>query len=709
MLKKIPIYFEKYACFKRKAEPCNIAFPIEKGKLFVPEKIVIRDEEGKAQPTQSISTALWNDSRIKWAYADFLCDLPENKDITYYICFDGKEEGENLPYTIDGKTLSFTSGGESFSFGEETDFYLNGVKGTLTGNWKAVRSGGVTCIFKNCGSFDKIDFELTIQMYRGCPWVKADIRLINRADDDFIYIKTLSYKTENTGENRFAIGTSNYLTKYIEGDDIAKRIDSEYLMYDANEHLPETFYGTFFGDMSAENRGIAVTLYQAYQNFPAEIKINKSGMETFILSAENEPVKLFRGMAKTSTIFIHKHSGLSKEEVNLRSLMFQMPDKGVIPSEVFEKSGVFPKIFVKDEDKQRQAETALVSKLDSRGRAYGFIHWGDNVDFHYTRQGRGMGRNVWCNNEYDFGHAALLYYARTGLRRALDSMLVSVRHQIDVDIVHCSDDPLRLDGQVTHSADHVSGKVEISHEWAEGILDYYHFTADKSALETALKMGDNIIRHLKEPRYQKKGGVNARETGWALRSLCALYEETGDEKWLEPCSKIAEHFFAWKEEYGGWLAPYTDNTVIRVPFMISIAIISLMRYYIICKDEKIKDMMVDAADDLVENAYLDSGYFYYKELPSLKRTAGNTTLLEAMVIAYELTGKASYLKYGFETFKGAVGNGSYTPLSFGKKVDEDAIIISGNSSKGVGQSFIPLMKFYSACCEAGFIKELFKN
>lgn len=707
MKEKIPVYFEKYACFERVGEPCAIAFPLGKGKVFDEGKIVVRDESEKAYPTQSIVTARWKDGSVKWVYVDFLCDLPANRDITYYICFDGEEGGEKLPYTLDGGTLSFECGGEKFSFGRDTDFYLNGNRGILKGEWNVLRNGAVTSVFKNEGSFGTIDFQLILQSFKACPWVKADLRLINRSNSEFEYLKRLSYRVENNGCDRFTIGTSNYLTKYEEGADIEKRIDAEYLLYDANEHLPETFYGTFFGDSSGENKGTAVSVFQAYQNFPSGIKINGSGMNIDILSAETEPIKFFRGMAKTSTVFIHKHKGLPKEEINLRSLMFQMPDKGIIPSEVFEESGIFPHIFIEKGLRVKQVETALVSKFDSRGRAYGFIHWGDNIDYHYTRQGRGMGRSVWCNNEYDFGHAAFLFYARTGLRRALDSMLVSVRHQIDVDIIHSSDDPLRLDGQVTHSADHISGKVEISHEWVEGILDYYHNTADKDAFDTAVKMGENIIRHLKEPRYQKKGGVNARETGWALRSLCALYEETGDEKWLEPCSRVAEHFFAWKEEFGGWLAPYTDNTIIRVPFMISIAIISLMRYYSICKDEKIKEMMIDAADDLVENAYLESGYFYYKELPSLKRNAGNTTLLEALVIAYELTGKASYLNYGFETFKGAVGGGSYTALSFGKKAEEDALVISGNSSKGVGQSFIPLMKYYAACCKAGIINNIF--
>ncbi|MCD8090755.1 MAG: glycoside hydrolase family 127 protein [Clostridiales bacterium] len=704
MMEKIPIYFEKYANFDRIGEPCNTALPLPERALNDAGSVVIRNEEGKAFPTQAVPTAFWPGGSIKWLYIDFICSLPKNKDITYYICFDGEEaSGEEISYKAEKGGLTIEAGGETFSFEKELNFYLNGRQAVVSGQWRKVRSGAVTSVFKAAGSHGGfMDFEITVQAYKNCPWVKVDYKLINRENEEYVPLESLSYIAANSGEDRFTIGTSNYLTKFTEGESIKQKIDAEYLLYDANEHFAETFYGTFFGDSSAEGRGTAVTLYQAYQNFPAEIGIDKKGMNVKILAAEEEPLKFFRGMAKTSTLFIHKHKGISKEDVNLRSLMFQMPDKCVLPSEIYEKSGCFPEIFLKRDERIQEVETSLMQKFDSRGRAYGFIHWGDNIDAHYTAQGRGQGRAVWVNNEYDFGHAAFVFYAKTGLRRAIDGMLVSVMHQMDVDIVHCSDDPYRLDGQVTHSADHVSGKVEISHEWAEGLLDYYHLTADREAYDTAVRMGENIIRNLSKPRYNKKGGVNARETGWALRSLCALYAETNDPKWLAPCDDIVEHFTAWKEEYGRWLAPYTDHTVIRVPFMISIAIISLMRYYSISGSENIKDMIISAAEDLTENAYLDSGYFYYKELSSLKRNAGNTTLLEAMVIAYKLTGDKTYLKYGVKTFEAAV-EGKGVVLSAGKRAEKDAVVISGNSSKGVGQSFIPLMTYYTACVKAGVL------
>lgn len=244
-----------------------------------------------------------------------------------------------------------------------------------------------------------------------------------------------------------------------------------------------------------------------------------------------------------------------------------------------------------------------------------------------------------------------------------------------------------------------------SHQWVEGLLDYYHFTGDERGLETALGIGENVLRLLDTPMYANVGEVNARETGWALRSLTALYVETHDKKWLAKADKIVRDFRVWGEQYGGdWLAPYTDNTVIRVGFMISVAVGSLMRYYRVFPSAELKTMMINAVDDLIANCYMErTGLFYYKELPSLNRLGTNTLLLESLVIAYELTGDAEYLKYGEQTFQKALRESPGSSL--GKKtIYGDAVVAGSGSAKNFGQCFIPLAMYYRAIIKSGIYK-----
>ena len=195
--------------------------------------------------------------------------------------------------------------------------------------------------------------------------------------------------------------------------------------------------------------------------------------------------------------------------------------------------------------------------------------------------------------------------------------------------------------------------------------------------------------------FAHTGEANARETGWALRTLTALYVETHDEKWVKKCNWIVENFKIWEQDYGHWLAPYTDNTTIRVGFMISVAVGSLMRYHRAFPNDEIKEMIIRAVDDLIENCLLDNGLFYYKELPSLNRLGNNTLLLEALAIAYELTGETKYLNPGIKTFNNSVklqvGN-----VGGKKEIFEDAVISAGGGTKAFAQGFIPLITYYKA-------------
>jgi thiol-disulfide isomerase/thioredoxin len=178
-----------------------------------------------------------------------------------------------------------------------------------------------------------------------------------------------------------------------------------------------------------------------------------------------------------------------------------------------------------------------------------------------------------------------------------------------------------------------------------------------------------------------------------------LYKETGDESWLEKCDWIVSHFEEWEKKYGLWLSPYTDNTEIRAVFMISVAVASLMRYYRVRPQEKIKAMILRAVDDLVENARLDNGLFYYKELPSLKRFGNNPIILEALTIAYEITGNADYLKAGIPTLKYVVARGANGGGS--KKIVGDTVMSGTYGTKNFAQLMTPVTTYYAACAGEG--------
>ena len=137
--------------------------------------------------------------------------------------------------------------------------------------------------------------------------------------------------------------------------------------------------------------------------------------------------------------------------------------------------------------------------------------------------------------------------------------------------------------------------------------------------------------------------------------------------------------------------------------MISVAACSLMRYYRVKPDPEIKEMIISAVDDLIENARLKNGLFYYKELPSLKRNGNNPLILEALAAAYELTGDRKYLEAGIPTFKYVM---SFKPSGYqgGKKTAVgDAVLCGTASTKSFAQMFVPFASFHAACVRAGLM------
>ena len=552
---------------------------------------------------------------------------------------------------------------------------------------------------------------------------------IQTSDSGCIQNRSQNPKSDNAGTSDFdhgirtLVARSNYRTEFKisrSGECVENTIIAEMLEKEANEHFAEVLYGTFMADYTDPqmNVGVCATVFQAFQNFPKAVRSDKNGITVFIIpdqeaardTTKASPVVFTSGMARETRFLLHFHDATEPiYELDNRSLIYQMPDRPYIDPMEFARASVMPDIFLSEKEQIDDVEIALIEKADSHARCYGMLNFGDAPDPGYTAQGRGGGNLVWTNNEYDYPHAMFMMYARSGIRRFLDYALAAARHWMDVDVCHYSSNPLRMGGQWEHTRRHTGGSEEgrgctgemvCSHEWVEGLLDLYHFTSDERALKTALGIGENVLRLLDTPMYQTPGEASARETGWALRTLTALFLETHDEKWTDKCRWILSQFELWNGRYGNWLAPYTDNTTIRVGFMISVAVGSLMRYYRAFPDDELKKMILGAIDDLTENFMTRQGLFLYKELPSLSRNGTNTLLLEAMAIGYELTGDTRYLEFGKKTFERAINT---APASIGgKKIIEDTVMAGSGAPKNFAQSFYPITAYYVQTVKAGF-------
>jgi hypothetical protein len=686
------LYFEKISRLDRDAEPVTVSIPFAKGRLTDSSQLLIRDGD-EVLPCQRRVLATWQDGSIKWLLVHFQPDLPGNQDaaLTFEVKEGASKVAVDMPVTVEETASGLRVDTGVLSFVVPTDGFLpvhdvrldgvalwdappfNGFALSLADETvttaigpvelEVVEAGPLRVVIRVAGEHHRpdgsgsLDFRGRITAYAGKPYIAVEHQFIHREEEEKLSLTGLALDfTPMTSGEHWALGQGYYRTSIEESEDepLGMNLDAETMLYQSNEHFIDSFYGDFWVDWRDANGGVTLSIYQAHQNFPKALHVSGEGIRCDLYPEEAPPAPVLRGMAKTHRIQLHFHAPDAELQTSsVRSLQFQLPDRPALPAAWFRENNPWLADFFPENVPDRLL-TYLSRLHDGRPKALGMFHFGDAPDAGYTNQGRGRGKNVWVNNEYDRPHACALYYALTGQRRVLDSGLVSARHWLDVDLCHADPDPLVDGGLKIHTRYHVTGKVTPSHEWTEGFLDYYFLTGRQEGLEGARSVAENILRHLERPRMQEPGATSVREGGWAMRALIGMWIGTGEERWRTEARKLARLYLDWFEGYGALLAPYTSHSMPRVPFMISLTVNSFARYLLIEDDpelvSRIEQLIVETVDDMLEHCLGPDGVAYYKELPSLRRVAPTQHFLEALAHAYRITGEVHYLEAATRQF-----------------------------------------------------------
>lgn len=744
----IKLHFPKLASHARTLEPATVSVPFAEGILFDLTGCRIIDKIGRVYPGQFRAVTLWPDGSVKWLLVHLQADLPGNDEADYYLdttsdkepCATQMKVSDNvidtgalrigLSKTQDAIFEYIDTPQGRFKKEEITPFMIKDTKGKVyvagagEKGWEVMEAGPVRAMVRTRGRHiakdgTYFDYKITVYAYAGKPWIDLDYCVTNTESGTPLAVekgcKTLTTSEISSmsllinpvseGEVKNYVAHATVRTSYTEGE-TSLLVDGKFLQYATNEQNPEVSYGTLYGNWQDEKRGISATIYQAQQNLPKRVAVCKEGLTVDLIPEESGAVEFIEGMAKTHRIqlFFHSADADREKDMTFRSLQYQLPDKPVLDPEVYEASGAFDDIFTKKIN--YQVEYYLERLLKSRSNAFGILHWGDTVDAGYTHQGRGNGEDVWVNGEYDAGHAFYLYYISNGLRMAYGAMKCATEHIMDVDICHHSSDPARYGGQVIHSARHATQVCTPSHEWVEGLLDYYHETGDPDILEMAIKVGKNLVYLLEHKILNQPHGVttSAREGGWALFALSALYLETRDALWMDYSNQIVDCFYEWEKEMDALMAAYTEHSMIRTPFMTSVAINALKSFYNISPSEKLKGLLLRAAEDMATHCISKrTGLFIYKEFPSVNQSEVIATILGALTYAYQLSGDVKYLKYGMPTFEAILR--SNPSCQRGIRLGYHLMIKwdGSPSNKGFAQNAPNLMLYYKAVMDNGLM------
>ncbi|MEZ4869694.1 MAG: hypothetical protein R3C14_50680 [Caldilineaceae bacterium] len=735
------LFFEKLSRFDRAAEPVTVSIPFAAGQLVDPAQLTLYDDE-QPLPVQRQVLATWEDGSVKWLLVHCQPDLPGNraKTLTFAIneqptpptpvvTVSATESAAGItvntgPLTflaprsgflplcqvqLEGKLLWTEQPWQGFTLQVDGELY-HSTHAPL--ELTVEENGPLRVVITAKGQHRRDDGEGYLELhgritaYAGKPYVEVEHQFIHTEEAAAVQLEglTLSFEPHWHGPVKLALGEGYYRTAIQESDELVElELNAETMLYQANEHFIDSYYGDFWADWRNEQGGVTLSVYQAHQNFPKALYANAEGLTCFLMPADAPSIRILQGMGKTHRLQLHFHGPTTPlQECSVRSLQFQLPDRPALSRAWLQANNPWRENFFPERLPGRLI-TLLNSLHDGRPKALGMMHFGDAPDANYTNQGRGRGETVWVNNEYDRPHCCTLFYGLTGQRRVLDSALVGARHWLDVDLCHYHPDPLINGGLKIHTAYHGTGRVTPSHEWTEGFLDYYFLTGRQEGLVGARSVAENIMRHMARPELREPGQTAVREGGWALRAMVCMWLGTGETKWRTEAERIVAMFLAWHEEYGALLAPYTSHTMPRVPFMIALTVNSFARYLLIEEDERVKRLIVAVVDDLIAHCLGADGIFFYKELPSLQRTAPTPHVLEALTYAYRITGQVDYLKLAARQFAALAaqptGGGGGT-----KYVDASGAVIAGQGGGRIfADKYTSILIFAAAAAPLGLL------
>ena len=708
----IPLTIEEPTGVKRENWPVRWGVPFPKGALQSVDRVRLLNPDGAEHPCDISETACWPDASLRWVLLDFQLTLGPQETAVYYLDYSQNTERSDysspLVVTESPDRIHIATGPLVFRvnrkrFGLLEEVCLNGkpilraqrlwlvdgtgvrydlshgqtrdvVLETRTSQRAVVRARGTYGASDGRACFD---YLVRICAHKGLPWLEIETTFINTQDDPSTEIREIALETA-VGLDGEKIGLCGSGRKLYESADP---------FYSYHENVLAN-YGVFAGstiyrengekvegvgiyeqqlargwlDVSNAGRGVCVSLKDFVLLYPKEAAWKDDRITFSIWPARAEPLRLRQGMARTHAFMLHFHDGVG-EDARVGELAAAYEDP-LLPhnSDWYLESGAFGPVFPYRPDRypllERRLRDLTVAARDAR--SLGMLDYGDFVNV-----GSGSQGGFSCNNEPDRLHGFLLQHLRAGERIPWQLADAAAWHAMDVDTVHhTTRDPIELGGHRIHGHNHVQYNAEgypnvstvPSHMWTEGLLEYHYLTGHPRPREIALGIGDCFLKMVgagwAQPPYHSNWH-SARDSGWPLIGLAAVYEATGVDRYRQAMRRIFTAVRNAQHANGGWSMELFFHTGF-CPFQIAVCLTGLARYHETCDDEDVRDVFLKGIAFLAGNAMrFPDGAWTYVTAPEYRGTYTGDSPTEPLAYAYHLTADKHPLR---QTLKGWTRN-----------------------------------------------------
>ncbi|MCA9751456.1 MAG: hypothetical protein KC591_04645 [Gemmatimonadetes bacterium] len=404
-----------------------------------------------------------------------------------------------------------------------------------------------------------------------------------------------------------------------------------------------------FADLSDGTRGLTVAIRHFWENFPNKLTVSPDGKVSVAPMPRDfsEPIEHRSGERKTHWTLYYFHDGTATAAKSKEvAAAFHHPMLAVASADYYGQTGVFDEGFVPYNpvafhDYEVHNEATPWGWFTRRDDA-DFYGWQDFGDLWSDFEGGGLppDTNKAANNlEYDSGYAMILQACRTsGLNEDLSYAWWKLAaegnvHTADIDVYHVMEGPLHWlwGGMWNHTAHGASGYIDphrgespnAAHTWNRGMFYWYYFSGDRSVLDTALKVSENMTWRVENgpgmPGLSNTNG-ESRAPGHTLQIMLDTYLHTWDPRYLTAARRVVTESHFQTQAYA---ADYFSGDWATKPWMIAILMKQLGRFIHIMAleqgtvEQDAIDSLLGYADFMEQRCFVDrSGsqpcYYHYK-------------------------------------------------------------------------------------------------
>ena len=549
--------------------PVRCGLPIPRGELGVAANAMVLDAGGARIPSQSRAMAVWPDGSVKWLFVDFF----QRGGSAYTVAYGNKVRGAAgggvkiaqsvAGVEVDTGAVRFFVSKSKFGVIEnvrdaggrvlQRDPIDIGIEETSGRKWTAgeltpkvsIERDGLHAVIEVEAGGD-IQHRARIHAYAGSPLVSIDYFVANADQRRKMDVRSISLSLK-PAEAFVASGSVVQDT--------------------AEKKLP--------GYMSAGLISAGVEDFR--EQYPKALRWGPAGFQIDLWAREGGDYEWIQGVGKTHRI--HLYYGSKPEDL---SMLGRGPSYAVAEPEWYTASGAFGPIGTRAASPLPAVEATLdahMAKSVVGQVGLGFENYGDHSSNGYVK-----GTFLWDNNEYDLPAGAMVHFARTGDRAALELGLASALHYLDVDTIHYSSKREEWRGAPrTHShgavGHHTAGDPGLSHAgYVQGLIWYSYFTGDRAGIDGAKGIADWVLTAI---RPDTTMGTMERAMGHPLMTLTDVYEATWDEKYLRGAARLVDWATKWEHPVrGGFLAPITEQPafISGSPFCAGILFSPLMKF-----------------------------------------------------------------------------------------------------------------------------------